>query len=350
MRRGISFCIVHFTFCIVSACSRASVGPSVAVARVQSRMTSPEITATAGLAAHDHATIRASRACTAARVQVEIGAHVMRQDPLVQCDGTALHAQLNQLRAQRREAEAQTKRNQFLLEHRDELKSNGTMNDVQFAGLDSDVAQNDAKIARLDADIATTENALANLTIASPIDGLVVDQQIVAGQSVAADAVLFEIVGADPLVASFALTGDEADSLAVGDPLKIRIDELADESVDATVSFVGPELQMPNHTFTVLATLPNPTGRFKIGMTGFADFHARTQHQVFVVPASALVLRGGDPSLVVIVDGIARVRPVVVKSRSSDEIILVSGVAANDWIAIKGQEGLQDGAVVDMRR
>ncbi|MBI4238994.1 MAG: efflux RND transporter periplasmic adaptor subunit [Deltaproteobacteria bacterium] len=351
MQRGL--CMVLSVAVGTAACGRLfkghGIGQSVVVATVESRQASPQITAPATLAASDRAEISFPREVRIEKIFVTEGDVVNKGDPIVSLDLSTRQSALAQLRATRREAAAEFDRNRYLLENRDKLRDEKKMDDLQYAGVEKEVELSAARAERTDAEIAALEQELAAGTVSSPIGGMVVRRGASVGQNLAAGVPALEIVAPDPLLAQFHLTADEAGSIAPGDSVRIRIEELPGETFEATVRFVGPSLEMPGSTFAVWAALPNPLAALKIGMRAFADFRTTKVHDIFLVPASALTLKNGRPHVYIIQSGVARLQPVVVKGIDDEEATLASGVHSGDLVVVKGAEGLQDGAVVDVR-
>ncbi|MBI2343817.1 MAG: efflux RND transporter periplasmic adaptor subunit [Deltaproteobacteria bacterium] len=330
--------------------SRGGLGQAVTVAQVETRKTAPTMTVTATLNASDTATINFPQDVRVEKFAADVGDEVLKGDPLLHLDESELRTQLHQERTARREVQARTEKNQYLLEHRSELREAGKMSDIQSTGIEKEVALDEAELARVDADIAAIEHALSQTTVPSPLNGMVIKRHVAPNETVGAEKPILELVNVDPILATFHLDADEAGGIAIGDTVKVRIDELGGETFDASVRFVGPELHLPDRTFAVWAIIPNPERTLKLGMRGFAEFNSTKEHDVYVIPASAIVMQRNQPHLFVIEEGIARLRRVVVKSITKQEAVLTGGVTANAWVAVKGQEDLADGAIVDMRR
>jgi RND family efflux transporter MFP subunit len=325
-------------------------GQAVTVAHPTTRTTSPQVTAASTLIASDSAKVTFPQEVRVTKFYVGVGDQVIKGDPILLLDDGNLRSQLKVKRAEQKEAVASAEKNLFLLENRDQLRTAQKMTDIQFQGIPKEVSAGEARVERIGAEIAAMEQSLGALTVMSPIDGLVTNRPVSLNQAVASDRLLLEIVNIHPIHAAFRLSADEAGGISVGDAVKVRMDELPGEIYDAHVRFVGPELHLPDRTFVVWAAMPNPMGILKIGMQAFTDFHSTKTHDVFVVPTSSIVMRRNQPHLFLIKDGIARMKRVTVKSIDKREAVLAGGVTTADWIAVQGQDELEDGGIVDMRR
>lgn len=336
----------------LGACGRLFKGGagSVTVAKVRTQLTSPQVTVAGQLVASDRAEVKFPREVRIDKVYVNEGDRVNAGDPLLSLSQVELTNRLNQLRAQRKEAEAVLERNFFLLKSRDRLLDEGKMDATQHAGVESEVRANEATVERFRADIAALEAEVGASSVPSPIAGLVHQKLFNNGAVVGANQPICVIVRTDPILIWFGLTADEAMGITQGTPIAARIEELPGEQFAATVHHVGPELHQSGKTFDVWASIANPQEALKVGMRVFAEFTTTKQHQVYVIPAGAVIQRDGAPHVFVVQQGVAHATKIAIKGRSESEVTLVGGVGPDDLVVVKGQQGLQEGAMVDVWR
>lgn len=337
----------------IMSCGRflkgTGVGHSVTVAKVETRRTSPEITVATTLIPSERVTISVPGPTRIRKFFAQVGSRVVKDDPLLELDDSSLRTQLQQANAKRQEAKSLLDQNRFLLENREKLRAEGKLSELQAAGLEKEVAVNEATITRLEAETAAVEQALIQGTVASPIDGMILDRLVGPGQEIAANQPILEIVNINPILATFRLSADESGGIAVGDVVQVRIDELQHETVQGTVTYVGPELHAGDSRFTVWASIANPLEILKSGMHAFTEFRSTKAHDVHIVPSSAIIMRQNRPYLFVIQDGMAKLIRAQLKAITEHGAILIGGVAKDQYVVVKGQEGLDDGAVVDVR-
>lgn len=349
IRTGIALLLIP-AIGTVMACRRSGGGgPSVTIARVTTEQTSPEVTVVTTLQAGDRAKIALPREIHIEKVHVAIGDTVIKGDPLVTLASDHLQSQRNQSQAEQSETAAELEQAEYLLEHREELLANQQMDRLQYNGLSGEIKALKARLTRQQADTVVLERALSETTLRSPLDGLVAEKAYTQDQVVPAGGMILEIVNTNPILATFALTADEASGISIGNRVSVRIEDLPGETFTALVRFISPELQPSDHTFTVWAAMDNPMGFLKIGMRGFAEFHTNTMHNVYRVPKSAITVHDRRPQIVVITNGVARFHAVTIKAVEDDEVVLSRGVGSDDVVVIRGHEGLHDGMIVDIR-
>ncbi|MBI2346171.1 MAG: efflux RND transporter periplasmic adaptor subunit [Deltaproteobacteria bacterium] len=325
-------------------------GGAITVAKVRAETAAPQVTVAGQLVPSDRAEIKFPREVKLDQMLVAEGARINPGDPLFTLSQSELTSRLTQVRAALKEAEALLERNSFLLKNRERLASEGKMDATQQAGIEGEVRANEATVERNRADLAALEAEVGATSVVSPIAGLVHQRLVPAGATVAENQPTVVIVRIDPIFVWFRLTADEAPGIGPGTGLRVRIEELPGTTLAATVHHISPELNQPGKTFDVWASIPNTDETLKIGMRAFAEFTTVKQHQVYVVPASAIILREGEPYIFKVQQGIARFTKVTVKGRSATEVILVDGVGPEDLVVVRGQQSLQDGMMVDVWR
>lgn len=348
----LSSCIALLPAC--SGCPGLSGAPdnavSVVMQTVVESQSSPQVTVYGVINPSNRADIQFPRPVRIEQVFVNVGDSVAVGAPLLKLSNDDLTLQINQLRAQKKEAEATLEKNRYLLTSRDKLLQEGKIDQTQFGGIETEVRAVEATLERMKTDIATVEHDLTTQTVLSPIAGQVIDRRATAGMQYAAKDVVMTIAAMDPVTMVFPVAIDDAPGVSVGTPVTIKMEDANMPPMQSTVSYVGPTLNPVSKTFDAWASIPNPQGLFKINMRGTVGFISNVTHKVFVVPTTSLTMHEHDATLFLVTGGIARRTPVVVRQISGTQAVLDSGVQSGDLVVVQGWEKLQDGTPVDLRR
>lgn len=144
---------------------------------------------------------------------------------------------------------------------------------------------------------AAVERARTNLNytkITSPVNGVVIDRQVDAGQTVAASyqtPTLFKIAE-DLTKMQIETNVDEADigAIAEGQKVTFRVDAFPDENFDGKVVQVRIAPTTSNNvvTYTVIIHVDNPELKLKPGMTANVSIETARAENVLRVPVAAL--------------------------------------------------------------
>ena len=271
---------------------------------------------------------------------VDVGAPVRRGQVLLRLDRRMLDSERAQAEAALREAEAgaalaraNLSRGQNLAGQR--FISAGQLDELRAARTQSEARVGTARAAR---DAAALRSSFAELR--APADGIVSKRLVQPGQVVGAGAELLRLIRDGRLEWRAELPVAQLAAISQGDRVELRTP--AGAAVVGRVRAVSPGVDVATRTGTVFVDLPAASGL----MTG-AYLEGRIDTglaQAATVPANAVVLRDGFPSVFVVdADGVARAVRVRPGTRSGDALELVEGPKPGARIVVRGAGFLADG-------
>ncbi len=150
---------------------------------------------------------------------------------------------------------------------------------IQFLGLPADF------ISSFDP-TSTTSNLLP---LQSPLDGVIVDRHVVAGEVVDTTGVLFTVADTSQLWLTLHVRQEEARYVALGQSVLFRPSDLADEpEITGAVRWISTAVDDETRTVRVRADLPNPDGRLRANTFGAGRIVLREEPKAVVVPAEAV--------------------------------------------------------------
>jgi HlyD family secretion protein len=181
----------------------------------------------------------------------------------------------------------------------------------------------------------------------SPIDGVVTDRPLFAGEMAPAGTPLITVMDTTSLIAKLHLSQAVTQRMKLGDQAQVTVPGMSD-AIDGSVSLLSPALDPGSTTVEVWVKLKNPDGQLKAGTPVHIAIVGRTVPNALQVPASAL-LTSDDGTLGVMVvgaDGTAHLKPVTIGIRLPDTVQILTGIASSDLVIDTGGYGLQDGTKV----
>ncbi len=183
--------------------------------------------------------------------------------------------------------------------------------------------------------------------IHSPIDGVVTDRPLFAGETAAAGAPLITVMDTSVLLAKTHIGQSLAQQLKVGEAAQVQVPGLT-EPVPAKVTMVSPALDPGSTTVEVWLKIDNKTGKLKVGTPVKVSITGKTVAQAWKVPDSA-ILTGQDGAKSVMVvgsDGAAHSKPVTLGIDDGTDVQVTSGLAPTDMVITTGAYGLDEGTKV----
>jgi HlyD family secretion protein len=188
---------------------------------------------------------------------------------------------------------------------------------------------------------------LSYTEIHSPIDGVVTDRPLFAGETAPAGTPLITVMDTSALIAKLHIAQVQAQQLTVGDAATIDVPGV-DDPVDAKVSLISPALDPGSTTIEVWLRVENPKNILKAGTPVHASITGRTSKNALLIPIEALQTATDGSKFVMVIasEGTAHQHPVTTGIQAAKEAEILSGVTAKDTVITTGAYGLDDGTKV----
>jgi HlyD family secretion protein len=191
------------------------------------------------------------------------------------------------------------------------------------------------------------EAQLSYTEIHSPIDGVVTDRALFAGETPAPGTPLVTVMDTSSLLAKTHIAQSLAQQMKVGDEASVQVPGI-DDPAPAKVSLISPALDPGSTTVEVWLKIANKKGALKVGTPVKASITGKTVAQAMKVPVSAiLTAQDGSKSVMVVgSDGAAHRKPVKVGIEDSGDAQILSGLSTSDLVISGGAYALEDGTKV----
>jgi multidrug efflux pump subunit AcrA (membrane-fusion protein) len=234
------------------------------------------------------------------------------------------------------EAQANAARQQF------EAASNGARQSYEM------VSTSQAAVDSVKAQLAQAEKGLADTTIRAPFDGFITARPVAAGEYVALSNKIATIVRIGTVKLELQTPEQRAAQAHLGDKVIARVVAYPGRDFAGVVSAINQSVDPNSRAFILEARFNNPTAALKPGMFSTARVQQTGSVQAVFVPRAAVIRdKTTDSNQVFVIDnGKARLRVVQVGDGTADSIRIISGIAANEVVAVSNQNELFEGAVV----
>ena len=209
------------------------------------------------------------------------------------------------------------------------------------------VARNVRSVQQLEHDVQERDQAAAMLalavrqldeyTILAPLDAVVMKRPVEPGETVAANATLFEVASTARLRVAADVDERDIPQIRMGAKVAIRAEAFPDEVFTAAVTNIRRQGDTSTRTFRVEADLP-PGTKLLIGMTVDVNVVVAERAAALLVPAAAVrhdPPAGGRPGpawVWRVIDGRAVRTPVTVGAAGPQAVEIRAGLAAADAV------------------
>jgi membrane fusion protein, multidrug efflux system len=216
---------------------------------------------------------------------------------------------------------------------------------------------NEAQVEAAKAAIETAQINLEYCYIHSPIDGRAGARLVDVGNVVQANSTsLLSIQRLDPIYATFTITErdlPEVQKQMKGGVLRAMVRLSADAENAARsgkVEFLDNAVQNATGTVNLRATVPNPDHHFWPGQFVDVKLVLATQKNAVLIPSQAAQISQQGPFVYVIKsDESAELRPVTLGQRQAGDVVITSGLAANERVVLAGQLLVRPGSKVQIK-
>ncbi len=300
--------------------------------------------------------------------KVDIGDRVKQGDLLVELAVPELddqisqnEATLNQLRAALDQAQANLKLAQVTWDRDRPLVGQGWATQQQGTVDVQTLKADDAAVSVARANVAAQENLLKTLRqdrnyalVTAPFSGVITQRNVDIGSLVQGNANtgtdMFTIMNDDVLRIQLYVPQDQAFGVAPGVEAVVRVPEMPGREFPGKVTRIADALQPGTRTLLTEVDVPNPDHALPAGVYCTVELKIPRKTPSLIVPAAAIVFNADGLSVMVVEDGVARVRRVTESRDFGTTVELSAGVKDGDQVILNPPVDLTDGHKVTVRQ
>ncbi|MEM7675585.1 MAG: efflux RND transporter periplasmic adaptor subunit [Myxococcota bacterium] len=265
------------------------------------------------------------------RINHEEGDLVRKDAPLLQIDQRQYKLRVDQLAAKTAQL-------------RDSYQRLKRMVSQQLVGAEEfEQVRHDLEAARAEENIARLN--LSYTTVRAPFTGRVIKRNVEVGHKAETTTQLFELADLEPLLARVFVPSRAFNRLAKDQPVELELDSNK-VRLSGRIKLVSPIIDPTSGTIKVTLEIPQYPEGTRPGDFAHVRITTEKHDDALLVPRIAVVQKGQQRIVFVVVDGRAQQRTVEVGFENDDSAEILKGLADGEMVIIKGQTSLQDGAAV----
>lgn len=173
------------------------------------------------------------------------------------------------------------------------------------------------------------------LTLASPIDGVVLEKRATEGMRFMAGEVLFQLADLSEVWVLAEVSPADLPELGLGQAVRFTTPSLPGQTFEGRIAFIYPTVSESTRTARIRAVLRNPRGVLRPALLGQAEIVAASGATRTVVPRSAVIDSGTRQVVLVAHDG-GRFEPraVTLGRRGDDVVEVLTGVEEGESVVV----------------
>jgi RND family efflux transporter MFP subunit len=285
---------------------------------------------------------------------LEEGDQVTQGQVLVRVRAGEVTEKLGEVQAAGSGAAAQADISRQEFERARGLFEKGAISKSQFDAARAGYQASQAQVAAASAGSKQVRSAIADTSLRSPINGVVLKRLVEVGSLVGPGVPGFIVADISTVRASFGLPDTLVSTLKLGSPISVSVEAMPGVTFPGVVHRVGAAADLATRVFEVETRIPNASGVLRTGMVATVRLGDEAgSRSELLVPLSAIVrsvTKPGGFAVFLVKDdgGTSRVAltPVELGEIHGNVVPAVSGVNVGDKLVVMGAGLLSDGEEV----
>jgi RND family efflux transporter MFP subunit len=286
------------------------------------------------------------------RWYVDIGAHVKQGQLLAEIDTPEIDQQLEQARADLKNAQANEQLAQITAARWQNLLKTNSVSKQETDQAVSDLSARQASVDSMTANVHRLEQLQSFEKVYAPFAGVITARNTDIGALINAGAggvpqELFHMAAVSRLRVFVAVP--EVDSLAAQTGAKaiLTLDEFPGESFQGTIVRDSDSIDLASRTLNVEVDVDNSQGRIRDGAYAFVHLKiphsTHTSTQSLTIPANTLLFRSEGLRVGVVRNGHAELVPITIGRDFGATVEVVAGLQPTDQVIVSPSDSLATG-------
>jgi RND family efflux transporter MFP subunit len=267
-------------------------------------------------------------------VYVREGQSVKKGQIIARIDVTELEAKVQEKIGNLESSHAQLELAEKVRINNQQLLRQGFISRNAFDNSESGYLQAKGTVKANEAQLALARKSLEDSIIRAPIDGIISERFVQAGEKVPLDTKLFTVMDLSRMELAASVPASEIGNVKLGQQVIFKVDGFTDRVFTGRIDRINPATQSGSRSIAVYAVIENGDQSLKGGMFGKGTLMVSTLAGVSVVPVAAVHEEGGKPSVYLVANGVLKKQPIK------------TGLRSEDTGYIEVREGLERGATV----
>ena len=316
---------------------------NVATVSMQEISTGPLISGT--LMAERDATVRAEASGSVLQVTAAEGQAVRRGALLARIEDQALGDAYKSGQSAVRSAEQALGVAEREAQRTESLVKGGALAERELDTAKNAVTAAQAQLEDARSRLASAGKQVGNLTVRSPLEGVVAARAVNAGDVVSPGTELYRIIDPRSMRLEASVPSESLAMIKVGLPVKFEVRGYPGQSFDGRIERIGPAADPVTRQVSIFVTIPNTAGRLVAGL--FAEGRvAQESRRSLVVPLTAV--NTDDPKAPWVMraaGGKAERVPVALglRDEQTERVEITSGVKEGDRLLVGSARAITPG-------
>jgi membrane fusion protein, multidrug efflux system len=251
-------------------------------------------------------------------VLVREGESVKKGQIIARIDVTELQARLQERIGNLESSRAQLELAEKVRANNQQLLNQGFISRNAFDNSQSSYQQAKGAVKANEAQLALAKKALEDSIIRAPIDGIVAERLVQAGEKVAVDSKLFTVMDLSRMELAASIPNSDIGNVHIGQPVAFKVEGFGDREFTGQIDRINPATQNGSRSILVYAVIDNANLLLKGGMFAQGTILVERLTATTAAPTTAVRNEGGQFVVYVIENGVLKRQPVTLGKKSEE--------------------------------
>jgi membrane fusion protein, multidrug efflux system len=306
----------------------------------------PHLETVGSLKANDEVTVSAEVDGILKSLKVDEGTPVTRGMTLAVINDTDYRLAVDTAEAGLRQAEANLANTRQEYDRKSALLKESLVTRQQFDDISTRLTVAGREMDRAKALLSLAREKSNKTVICSPIQGIVKQKMVTAGDFARAGMPILKIVQIDPLKLSFTVPEKDIGALKVGQDVIFTADPYPGKEFSGRLTIIYPSLDERSRTLQVEAAVPNASLQLKPGIFTRVKLYTSGAKDTVLVPITSLLYEGTSVKAFVMEGDRAREKQVKTGMKYGETMEILEGLKGGEQLIVVGQNQLTEGVKV----
>jgi len=238
---------------------------------------------------------------------------------------------------------------------RDTVRARVKNSQEQLRAVINTAKQNNQAIISAEANVESARNqivsarqALDDLVVRAPFSGFVSERNVAVGEFVSSSTPILTLLRVNPIKVQIQIAEADVGYVSIGRGVSVEVDAYKDRKFGGIVTAINPAIDASSRSVVVEAQIENSNNALRSGMFATARINREGSNNGIFAPKASIFNDQATQSyrIFVIQEGVVKLRVVQLGTEENDMTQILSGVEADETVAISNLEQLYEGAKV----
>ncbi|MGC7873499.1 efflux RND transporter periplasmic adaptor subunit [Desulfosporosinus sp. SYSU MS00001] len=220
--------------------------------------------------------------------------------------------------------------------------------ELKAAQDDLAVSAAEAQVEQAKASVNAAQIQLDNLTVVSPISGVVSAKDVKVGGMVSSQSGSVTVIDSSSMVAEISVPDIVIGKIKVDQTVPVSINAMKDKKVSGVITTISPNSDAKDNSYLVKVKIDNSQSGLTAGMFIKISLPAETESNILLVPNEALSIENNVNYLYAVVNGKVKKIAVTVGISDNKNTEVKGNITKGMEVVTEGQSFLNEGEKVDI--